>query len=309
MSRLHKIFILILLSAITCLITYFICYYIAEKYFFDKIFFQKSVTHGYWTTNSKLSYADFGDRAKDIITLNSSNSDVLGTFDDHNYKIVILGDSYLWGQGIKNPDRFAHILENKLNKIRPTKVYSLGIGGDNIFDNYLKYKKSLSVFGQANLYIFGLLYNDFLLNGDNRYSSDDFLNILIRNCPQNVIYDVDDNPSPDKYYQAVKSSLSINSANYCAYKNLLPLLPKSNTIYINLSSIQGVFDINDEFNNIISNDLNIINIPYNISINSSVSKAESHPSSKSNKIYANTLFNEIITNPQWGFIDTNEENK
>ncbi|MFA5025584.1 MAG: SGNH/GDSL hydrolase family protein [Candidatus Shapirobacteria bacterium] len=302
MSKIHKILILTLFSILICFISYRICYFIAEKFFFDKLFYQKSVTHGYWTTKPGLSYTDFGDRAEDIITLNSNSPNILGTSDDDSYKIVILGDSYLWGQGIKNEDRFAYILESKLNNIRPTKIYSLGIGGDNIFDNYLKYKKSISVFGQADMYIFALLYNDFLLNGDNRYSSDEFINSLIKNCPQNIIYDVD-NPSNDKYYQAIKSSLSTDSGNYCAYKNLLLLLPKSNAIYINLSSIQGMFDTNKQFKDIISDDLNVINLQPDTSINSSVSKAESHPSTAINKAYANTLFKEITTNSQWRFMN------
>lgn len=306
MSKVKKISVIVIFSLILTFITYKFCYFIAEKYFFDKFFYQKSISYGYSPQNRKKdTVIDFGNRNKDLLTLNKSNNlNVLGTTnDDKTYNIAIIGDSYVWGQGLKNNQRFAKLLEDKLNKIRPVIVYSFGGSGDNIFDDYSKYKLIQEKYGKIDLYIFALLFNDLLLNDDHRYNTDKTFDSLSQNCKGNRIYDPPYISHDIQYNSFMDLSLDTNSANYCAYKNLLPLLPQNNSIYINLGSSQGPFFTNKKFTELLSGDLNIINVPYNSKISSSISSKELHPPYSINQIYSNLLFNEITTNPEWNFIN------
>ncbi|KKQ49358.1 MAG: hypothetical protein US68_C0016G0018, partial [Candidatus Shapirobacteria bacterium GW2011_GWE1_38_10] len=118
-------------------------------------FYQKSITHGYWIPSKHPTHDDFGHRAKDIYQLQSGQPDPLKTNNSDIFKIALYGDSYVWGQGIKNEQRFAKLLETKLNKIRPTKIISLAETGDNIFDHYQKYKATPEIFGEIDLNVFG----------------------------------------------------------------------------------------------------------------------------------------------------------
>lgn len=64
MNRIIKIISVIFISVFFCFLSYRLCYFIAEKYFFDKFFYKKSTTHGYWLENKPPS--DYGDQAKAI---------------------------------------------------------------------------------------------------------------------------------------------------------------------------------------------------------------------------------------------------
>jgi hypothetical protein len=288
-------------------LTYKLCYFVAEKYFFDKFFYYKSTTYGYWIPKKELSFSDFGSRAKDINILNIVNRNILGIKDDNSYKIAIIGDSFVWGQGIKNEQRFAAILENKLNKIKPTKIYSLGFTGDNIFDNYLKYKKSINIFGKMDLYIFALYNNDFVINNDERYNTNQLIEKnLLKYCPNNTYItdqqcNYNDVEKCNQYHFIKDSSLDTKSTNYCLYKNLLPLMPQKNTMYIDLGSLLENNEVQKKFSQIISTDLNVKTFPYNDSIKAHVSYKEGHPSVSSNKTYADFLYQEITTNKKWRF--------
>ena len=49
--------------------------------------------------------------------------------------------------------------------------------GDNIFDHYQKYKATPEIFGEIDLNVFGLLFNDLLFSNpiDNRYDTKKYL--------------------------------------------------------------------------------------------------------------------------------------
>ena len=271
--------------------------------FFDKFFYYKSSTYGYWNPNQKLYLKDFGARAQDLISLTNGNSI---NNNSKKFKIAIIGDSYVWGQGIKNNERFSVLLQNKLNKIRPTTVYSLGGCGDNIFDDYMKYKKSIDVFGKMDLYIFGLYNNDLLLNEDDRYSTNKFVaNKLDIGCSGKKIT-IPSNNSPitfsaETYADMEISSLATESANFCFYQHLVPLLPKNNGLFIDLGSLTDKWYGQSLFSNMISTSFNAISLLYNQSPKIKVSSHEKHPSVIGHQIYADTLFREITTNPKLGF--------
>ena len=306
LNKIFKIISLLFFCLAISLLTYKICYFIAERYFFDKFFYYKNTNYGYWIPNKYLTLSDFGNRAKDIDNLQKN---IPIKTDDKKYNIAIFGDSLTWGQGITNNQRFTVLLEKHLNKIKPVKIYSFANCGDNLFDHYLKYQESLKVYGKMDLYIFAFYNNDLVFNNDNRYGTDQFLIGLTKNCPGNAIYDPEYNPNNpnqgDQFNESRKSSLDHNSINYCAYQKILPLLPKNNVIYINLGTLFEKWGVQTTFSNTLNHDLNIIEPSYLTSCDTplkcNVSNKDRHPSSSLNKKYFSILFQEITTNQKWNF--------
>ncbi len=291
-----KVIFLSLVTTILSLGCYRLCYFIAEKYFFDKFFYQKSINHGYWKTNNLLRY---GERSMDIISLNSGNYINLS---DNNFKIAVIGDSMVWGQGLRNNQRFVKILSDKLNQIKPTNVMSLAMGGDNIFDHYKKYIDSTNVFGKIDLYIFSLFNNDLLLNPDNRYHTNEYIDSQFNNVCQGKTKLI------DKYVQKppIIDTFSRESFNFCIYNKIIDRFPKDNAIYLDIGSLVSQnWPEQNIFIETISSTLSPLSISYkqiNQANGYSISQKEFHPNALANQMYADILFNEITTNPRWNFI-------
>lgn len=291
-----KIFFLILISLFICFLTYKLCYFIAKTYFFDKFFYYKDIKYGYWIPNQKLSLTNFSDRSQDIDNLQKN---IPVQVDSQKYNIAIFGDSLVWGQGVLANQRFSALLEKQLNKIRPTEIYSFNGCGDNIFDSYIKYQQSLKIYGQMNLYIFAIYNNDFVFNSDKRYNTKQFISDLTKTCKGDSIFYTED-PNEDSIL-LVKQSLQEETKNYCGYKKLVSLLPKNNTIYIDLGSLIEKWDVQSTFSNIISQDLNVIKPPYITNCDKNqyichISKKDYHPSVYAHKMYSKVLFQEITNN-------------
>ena len=301
MSNATKIYLLCITSFLLCILSYNFCYFIAEKYFFDKFFYYKNTDFGYIIPDKTFSLQGFGDRSRDLISL--ARGEPLNN-NDKKFKIAIIGDSYVWGQGIKNNDRFAAILEKKLNQIRPTTVYSLGGCGDNIFDDYVKYQQSINVFGKMDLYIFAILDNDLLFNPDNRYSTNSTIQSIFQECNgisiSTPVFDSNDDNYGNKYNQVVSQSLYPNSKNYCSYKTLLQILPKDSVIYFDIDNFPD--NQRKTFSKLISSDLNAVSPSYDSSDKKyHVSSVERHPSPLANQLFADFLFNKITCESKWHF--------
>lgn len=150
---------------------------ISEKFFFDKLYNYKSINHGYRARGKNLSLEDFGKRGEDLYKLRAFSEDssiindaVLGTRDNGVFTVAVIGDSYVWGKGLREGKRFVRILERKLNTFYPTEIISLGGDGDNIVENYVKYKLISQQNPNVDLYIFGMVDNDLMMNKKNTYS-------------------------------------------------------------------------------------------------------------------------------------------
>ena len=309
-----KIFFLFLTSIFICFLTYRFCYFIAEKYFFDKFFYQKSVIHGYFPSNNSTQFSDFGDRSKDLISLD--NSKLKG--DPKKYKIVIIGDSHVWGQGIRNEQRFAKLLKNKLNKIRPTEVFSLGKLGYNTLD-YSQIMIKSSSFFSADLYIVLPVTNDAIINNENQNSP------ILLNCQkqfpdQTPLYFLqNDQLSNNNLQNYISDQINLswqNPINTCVVNESLKLFPASKTIFLidkNYNRDNQQFEIyqqliyqNNKYQ--ISTEVGKFMNNYkkyfkdNTYSNFEVSPSDPHPNTLANQMYTDILFDEIITNPQWNFI-------
>jgi hypothetical protein len=327
-----KIFI-IFVSLFLCFLTYKFCYFIAEKFFFDKFFYQKSITYGYWDISKKISLSDYGQRSQDILSLQSGNK-ILHESDNNSYIIAIIGDSYVWGTGIKNNQRFSIILEKRLNNIRPTKIITLAEMGDSIIDYYSNYIKLIQQ-AKPNLLIFTLVDNDALPKSKQPLIPE--TQQIIANCqkqfPQNILttnYNFTDNPEMyqmdskaiSQAYMNVGLEANKNPTNQCVMEKTISQLPNDNAIYFIPVHYYAIStDINDYYHTYI----NYLEKYQKYIITSEkmansqkygkywknghdayqsfhVSQAEGHPNALANQMYADILYQEITTNPKWGFI-------
>ncbi len=277
--RLSPPFTKCLVVFLVCVLSFAVIYFFGSEMLFDRFIYQKSGAYGYWSENT-TRLKDFGERTKDLVSLmdylysspqlalreNAQTENILGATTNDTYTIFVIGDSYVFGQGIRTEQRFSNVLEKKLNTMKKTRVIVLGGPGDNFFDNYIKYLAARQRFG-----------------------------------------------IPNTAGQLVNDSLSKDTKNFCAFKNLLKYLPKDNTLYLSMDSLEwpstpmqtnlidkgfAVFFFDDYykkhkgdyfFNTLFKKD------PF------SVSKTEPHPSVLANKIFADSVFEEITTNQKWSF--------
>ncbi len=309
-----KIISLIIFSLLISFLTYKICYFIAEKYFFDKFFYQKNTNYGYWIPNKKLSYQDFGDRAKDLLALDNKNLKA----DPYKYNIVVFGDSHLWGQGIKNEQRFAKLLEDKLNKFFPTKVYSFGKPGNDIID-YRNFLVKTQYYFTANLYIVLPVDNDALINSNHDDST------ILSNCQKefpklNPIFTPKDYEKVSNQTSYLEEQISLswqNQMNVCVVDKSLQFFPVNKTIFLidknynrdnphlkiyqQLIFQNGQYQISTEVGKFMNKYRN--NFNKKVYSNFQVSHLDPHPNALANQMYADILFDEIITNSKWGFVE------
>lgn len=230
-------------SLVLCLL---LVQHIAETYFFDKLLYYKSTRYGYWIPGKHLTFADFGPRGRDMATLFPDEpGSGPGAFPPDTPEIltvVILGDSYVWGQGLKESDRFARLLEEKLNRVRPARVISLAHVGDSILANYAKYKRFTAVSG-ADIYIFGLVDNDLFFNEDPPYAPQETQPVL-NACPPLYTpppWDAADSRAYP-YAQSVQASFQESYGNLCVLKTLARLLPAERALYIAFAGFLETYD-------------------------------------------------------------------
>ncbi len=311
------IFLALSCSALAILVSYLM----AEAFFFDKIFYQKSTNHGYKTY---LSLSHFPERADDLIALHKKlghHPNVLGKSDNSAaYTILVIGDSYVWGQGVRHAKRFAEILNNKLAATKnfpEFKVVSLGTCGDSILDYLTLYKAYIQV-EEVDLVVFGLMENDLLYkqyNGD--FINHNFpqfitqpIEKILNNCSKPLINGESDRGLRQelelKYGEALDQSTNPQYGNLCILDNIITHLPHDNAIY---------FDYGYPFNSqpslrkhyidfLSKNGFEVVTQQYTEKELERkeellvVSQKDYHPSTYANRLFAETLYQEIIKRTQ-----------
>lgn len=290
-----------------------VCYQVAERYYFDLFFYQRSAAHGYFSPGRK--YEAFGKRAAEMIQLHQFIQDkkegrqptVLGTSTPHRFTIAVIGDSYVWGQGLRENDRFTHVLEKMLGGESKVKILSYGMAGDNIFDNYLKYQIILEQHPDVDLFIFGIVDNDLLFNNADRYDPDAYAQIE-HGCDQiRAIYDFpynDKNPvdaqAYDLHQRVDETFTNPNTKNYCMFQTVLSKLPTQRAVYIAFDSFfwqtsalsEYVNELKKTGNNVLADQPDS---GEELRVNYTVSKREEHPSAAANRFFAQILYDYIMT--------------
>ncbi|MEM7396257.1 MAG: SGNH/GDSL hydrolase family protein [Verrucomicrobiota bacterium] len=144
---------------------------------FDALIYGKSTTYGYFPPGKPYAPKNYGTRAADITalkqTMNAMTNTPLAEIPsakwlkneaEGKYVVAVIGDSFVWGQGIRNEDRFVQLLSTRLNRIRPTRILSFGNCGDNIMEYFQKYEAAREILPDIDLVVFGLCHNDLLVN-------------------------------------------------------------------------------------------------------------------------------------------------
>lgn len=320
-NKISKIIFLFIFSFIISFGVYTLCRFIAEKYLFDRFFYRKSISHGYVLKDKLLS--DYGNRAKDLIAIKEKAQNIFESNNKQVFKVAIIGDSYVWGQGIRNNQRLKSILEQKLNKIRPTKIIAIGQLGNSTLD-YLKYYEDIQHITKTDLNIFVIVGNDAFINFHQEYRGvvEKCQNLFPHIKPVCEIYgDLNSkgynlaNPTQEILDIITKAHGDswINPINQCVVNTSSLLLPTEKSIYFipdnyttdnSYDTYINFFKKTNKFIISIENSKNLKkykkywNDPYKYF---TVSPLEGHPSALANQAYADILYNEITTNPRWNF--------
>lgn len=329
----NKFLVNICLFFISLLISLGGGFLLAEKFFFDKLFYRKSVIHGYDSEDVE-SLEDFGERSRDLVEYNfrlsqcCQSETVLGSSDqgvenDSDYMVAIIGDSYVWGAGVRYSKTLVNQLSKRLNRFRTTRVLSLAHPGDSILDYLARYEHA-EQFYNIDLYIFVLVSNDALLSKSSLNKND--FNGIAKRCQEKngnslLIFDadwknLDFTMAKDRAGEV--SDLSWESdANVCVVDESLKKLPHDSTkaIYFVTDNYFADDYYWQQYLNILeSHNVNLISSrrgmqmpkyfrywenPYRFF---QISKKESHPSTLAHKMYAEILYQEILNNNIYKFL-------
>ena len=193
--RLSPPFTKCLVVFLVCVLSFAVIYFFGSEMLFDRFIYQKSGAYGYWSENT-TRLKDFGERTKDLVSLmdylysspqlalreNAQTENILGATTNDTYTIFVIGDSYVFGQGIRTEQRFSNVLEKKLNTMKKTRVIVLGGPGDNFFDNYIKYLAARQRFGIPNMTLIAMVNNDLVFSDPDKYNNKDMLTKIIADC-------------------------------------------------------------------------------------------------------------------------------
>lgn len=333
-----KVTILSCLIGISIFISLLFLYWIGEKYFFDKLFYKKSVAHGYskdaWNiaANPNIS-PGLKNRVKDITYIKDlynadDSTNVLGASDSDQNKefvIAIIGDSFVYGMGIREEQRFGELLEKKLNSLYPTKIYILAQSGDGIIENYAKFNLA-NKYLKPDLYIFGLVNNDLVFELYDKYPSQKDLYAEIKQfCPGEEFMwfwwkeDFKKESWQDLLINQYASSFLPKYQNVCLLRKIAENITKTSNKILFYSFYQENNKIDNtdsklnqlhsafmkKYVDIIKQAGGVVVFQPDGDVWSSVSNTERHPSAQANKDFANQLFEEITKNQFWGFPNSN----
>lgn len=270
--------------------------------FFDKFIYEKDASYGYIPLDNEWKFrcsADFNpDGFRDIEFYPKK---------DDEFLILAVGDSLVYGLGLRIEDRFTNLLDMKLNRIRNTRVFNLGRCGENLYRNYVtaeEYRKKLN----PDLIIFSLYENDLLIKkdlSDFPYPADQDVH------DQKIVYDASPRDTYPTYSQRVLGTFDENTVNYSMLLDLAPQMAKDKTLYYLLT-----YTAPDSIHHKLLNVFNYYGYPI---INNfdlyfdkykkyshkkyglQVSPREFHPNSLANQMFAERLYQEIMFNAKWGF--------
>ncbi len=332
MVFLRKRLFLVGVSSVVTLATIVGCLKVSELYFFDRFYYDKVPELGYVKPiENPLANvhnpSTIEHRIKDLRLVFSPSAPpatqkVLGTSDDRTqnqpYKILLIGDSVVYGNGVRESQRMSAILEKELNKVRPTKVYTLAESGDSIVDNYYKFEKAEKII-HPNMSIFGMVVNDFLLDQTDKYPGEvDFYNQLRQECPQEERKVVWTGPQMT-IYEAMDLNLLPSAdpkyANICYLDKILDRLRDKQVMFFSFAPLrdkntdpEGSYEkkgwqvMNAYAFKVKEHGLyftSTLGIPDFTFI--PISTMEGHPSPKTHKDFGEYLATVIIHDRRWGF--------
>ncbi len=234
---------LVLITIVSVAVAIGICYLIAVMFFFDTFFYEKSVYYGYWPTGKQIEMADFGRRSVDILSL--ERGDLRQNLSPDVFTVAIIGDSYIWGQGVKNSDLFGIVLEKKLNAVKKSQVIILGSPGNSLLDHLTIYEKLKKLDVHIDAYVFALVTNDILPFHEGNYSQS--AQEVFKKCEYlygPLVRDIDWSDSTISMEKKLEQSNSLWNRIWASYANrclldIFALLPTHNTFYLLTDNYTG----------------------------------------------------------------------
>ena len=182
LKKIKNFLILFLLIIVSLFLSYKLVYFVAEKYFFDKLFYYKSIKHGYWVYGKKLDFSDFGERSfYNLELLYGSDSYIDGSSkSDGVFTIALIGDSFLWGQGVVWDKTVSQVLKLKMEEYFNVRIIYFANCGDSVVDYYLNYERAKKYYN-PDFFIFLAVSND-IASGEWKFESyktnDEIINLL-----------------------------------------------------------------------------------------------------------------------------------
>lgn len=274
--------------------------------FFDKFIYMKDRAYGY-VANSDKDEWPFACSAE--INSDGYRDKEFYPKKQGEFLILVVGDSLTYGQGLKKKDRFTEVLEKKLNNLRKTRIFNLGRCGSNLYTNFLtakKYKDRL----HPDIVIFTVFENDLLLQSD------------LNDIPTNLIPAKRDKPivfapmawESNLFDQRVLGTYDVNTVNYSVLLEIAPEFPKDETIYTYLSTVnpdakyRGIREVFDKNGLKLIDNFDLLDQKYfqmsrKLKYGFWISKKEGHPNALANQMFAERLYQEIVSNPKWGFTE------
>jgi hypothetical protein len=301
---------------------------VSEKYFFDKILYQKSCSHGYMPSNNIFCrFLHLPRRIDYYRLLNAKLSQ--SPIPKHKYRVVLIGDSFFYGYGSRYSQTIAPVLKQKLQKHQPTEVWNLSYPGDNLIENYTKYL-SAKQFLQPDLIIIGMVDNDLIIHEDGGLTYPEFSQAavfadLTSHC-QMPLATVSQKSFAAEWSEVVDTvflpASSPQYGNVCLLGEIGRRLGSDQRIlWMNLTLQPGSNQCFAE-ENLSGQDENYRTISYDYqaniqnqggyvidvldqgkSVSETVSPTEGHPSTKTHRWYADLIEKELLTNPRWGYLD------
>jgi hypothetical protein len=314
--------VLLVISLLILSVSIFFLYFLAEKYFFDKFFYYKSVDHGYWVFDEDkqltVSFRDFGERALYYRQLRhgADVEDLLPNHlsDEELFTIAIIGDSYTWGQGVRWPQTFSQVLEKKLQKDFNVRVMTVANCGDIIVDYLVDYRKLEEIYS-PDFYVFALVVNDLAphISSYEDLKQEPIIRFCEDNFPEeeaNIERNSDIDYLNDK--ELFDPFVLGNPINECFVSESIKQLPTEQSIYLLTESyFEWAQERLDFFREILEleektiiDSKEILNLPqyerylkdYEQANYSSlvVSKKDGHPSALVHQLYADLLYEAIV---------------
>lgn len=298
---------------------------VSEKYFFDKLLYRKSEIYGYTANEGLECCIDNSDiinqRVKDIKSLiqaSEKNINLSNTQKNrpNSYRVVIIGDSYAYGLGIRIGQRFSDVLNKKLNSLYKTELYLLADSGDSILDNYAKFVLAKKYYN-ADLYIITMVDNDLLFDWIDKYPGEkDIFDSFKKDCPGPIKRSQETNNTLNDWEtENIIPSFSERFANICILRKIANslLISGSNVFFYNVQNLpcsgnaegtdyeKQCYALNAYTDNLIREGL-IVKDTSNVNFKySNISSSEGHPSAKTHEQFADSLFKWITKTPNFHF--------
>lgn len=316
-----------LVIAIFCSLA--VCFYIGERFFFDKLFYKKSTLHGYlnrfefaqdkpdinWLDNIFLNL-----REKDLRLLLSGN--LPATKDPDTKTIVVIGDSYTYGVGVLPQERFSNLLAPILfNKYGiKAKIYNFSEPGNSIIDDYALYLLTLTQL-KPDVIVIEIVTNDLLLNKPRYFYTQAIINELNQTCKMPLFANQTDTTiSLLDYAKSEYESFSPKWRNRCYLEQIAANFGADGRVmFFGFSNGSVNFDCDwenaypngmviTEYASILKYSGNTVILNKSTeNIHASVSDLEGHPSRNKHRIFAEEQAKYIagrITEKDWNDIET-----